>query len=493
MKKTYDLEAIENLLHHLNYRWNLEVLAIWQGKTIPIREYRMYEGYDDFLSPDTLAVIETAADPEVKKRLKFNLIGHYLQSRLMPHDVEMQTWIRGAAARVHGEKVFWREIIPWCQKFSNYEKRQILQKETSALCKFLKPFAFNYWTTLLESIQELGFADYLDYSRRKKGIHYSHFYQYVKFLMAKTDQYYFPAMEAWSLRRFKRPLGDLTRFDSMNLLSLGEFDPLLPDWSPEALLSFFSNWGMDIATMPGLHLEIGAEKEKNAQAISIFLDIPEDIYVFMRPQGGWIDPESLWHELGHGLSAALTSPGLSLVEREMATDFALSESYAFLLQAIVLSPVFLQEFFGLSPEDARRLHFHKLLRDLSAFRRYGAKFIAEYEMFTRGDLDDGEPYARIMEKYTGFYHQPESHLFDLIPEFYSLDYLLGWMGAAMLEAHLQKRFGERWIFAPETGKVLKSWWQEGNRHDIFGFMEKFGLGEPRADLLLRQWEQALNA
>ena len=37
-----------------------------------------------------------------------------------------------------------------------------------------------------------------------------------------------------------------------------------------------------------------------------------------------------------------------------------------------------------------------------------------------------------MARITGFYHQPESHLFDLVPELYCADYLLGWMGEAAL-------------------------------------------------------------
>ena len=57
----------------------------------------------------------------------------------------------------------------------------------------------------------------------------------------------------------------------------------------------------------------------------------------MRPEGGWIDVETLWHELGHGLSAVTTDPSLPAVDRELATAFSLSEVYAFLLQRMALS------------------------------------------------------------------------------------------------------------------------------------------------------------
>jgi hypothetical protein len=65
----------------------------------------------------------------------------------MPHETEMQAWSRGAAAHVEGEKIYFQEVIPWCQKSSTLLKRQQLQQETGPLCKLLKPFALNYWTS----------------------------------------------------------------------------------------------------------------------------------------------------------------------------------------------------------------------------------------------------------------------------------------------------------------------------------------------------------
>jgi len=135
------LSEIENTLYQLNYRWNLQALAMWKGDHIPFKAYEFYEGYDGFISLDTLSDIDHVAMEPEKHRLRFALIGHYLQRALLPHENEMRGWMKGAAAHVDEEKIYFREIIPWCQKFSNYEKRQALQKKTGPLCKFLKPFA----------------------------------------------------------------------------------------------------------------------------------------------------------------------------------------------------------------------------------------------------------------------------------------------------------------------------------------------------------------
>ena len=125
------------------------------------------------------------------------------------------------------------------------------------------------------------------------------------------------------------------------------------------------------------------------------------------------------------------------------------------------------------------------------FRRYASKFIAEYDMFTQGDLSNGAPYARIIKQYTGFYYQPESHLFDLVPELYCLDYVLGWLAETVMENQLVSRLGPRWMFAPETGRILKSWWSQGNQYDLPRFLARNGLGEMSSNAMVNRWEKGL--
>jgi hypothetical protein len=162
----------------------------------------------------------------------------------------------------------------------------------------------------------------------------------------------------------------------------------------KSTLRFFNHWGLDPAQYPGLHLHVQPQAGKSAQAISIMVRIPEEVHILMRPEGGWIDVETLWHELGHGLSAVTTDPSLPVVDRELATAFNLSEAYAFLLQRMALSRPVLESVMGVPEETVATIVYYKDLKDLSVFRRYAAKFISEYEMFSNGDLTDGRPMPR---------------------------------------------------------------------------------------------------
>jgi hypothetical protein len=345
---------------------------------------------------------------------------------------------------------------------------------------------------LLEILKkDLGFDTYIQYCQHKKGIDCAYFYRYFKTVLRETDKIYFSAMKRWSRERYGMSMSALTRFDAINLLGFGEFDNFFPDIPMNNLMRFFHYWNIALYKTPGLNLELGKESGKSAQAACFVLQVPEEVYILMRPEGGWIDLETLWHELGHGLSSVFTSPDLTIVDRDMATSYSLSESFAFLLQNLTLSRPFIDEYLKLEPEVSNRLAYHKVLRDLSVFRRYAAKLLSEFEMFSKGDLSGGERYSKLMTRYTGFYHQAETHLFDLVPEFYCLDYLLGWMGESIMEDYLRTNLGDRWIFKSETGNILKNWWAQGNRYDIFQFFEQNGLGQLNADRLLMRWRENL--
>jgi len=483
---------LENILYHLNYRSTLAALSMWMGQKGPIAPHQVYEGFEKFLTLEHLAEIEELADGEISHRLRHAFIDHYLQLRILPYETEMKAWMRGAAAHVDGEKIYLREIIPWCQKKSNRKKRLVLQKETIALSRFLKSFVFQYWDLAIELLTDsLGFRDYVDYCSKKKGVDYEFFYSFVKKFLDQTAFLYTGAMEMWARERFGADLDQLTRFDAINILALSQFDHLCPEKEINQLTEFFRYWNVNLTQIPGLHLELGKNKDKSAQAICFVLGIPDEIYVLMRPQGGWVDLETLWHELGHGLSAAHTSPKIPVTMREMATCNRLSEAWAFLLQGIVLSPPFLREFLGMNSHDAQRLYYYKTLKDFSIFRRYAAKFLVEYEAFTSGELSDGSRYSELMTKYTGFFYHPDAFLLDLVPEFYSLDYVTAWMAEALFQNYLKERWGEGWIFNPDAGKQLKVWWSRGNTLDLIPFLKEEGLGELSPEPLLSRWQEVL--
>jgi len=492
--RRYTADEIENILYHLNYRWRLQALAVWSGKNAPFKHDGLYEGHDSFLRLETLEDFDKIPSANDRRdKLRYTFLGHYLQRELQPYEAEMRTWMKGAAAHVDGRKIYWGDIIVFCQKDSTRRQRRIVQKETTPLCKFLRPFALNCWETLLDILKRsLGFKNYTEYCALKKQIDYTAWYGLVKNLLAATEDLYFSSMERWVRVRYDATLRSLTRFDAINLLGLTQFDSLLPPEGIEEFVSFFRHWGMDLERDTNIHIDLGQNPEKNPEAICFVLQVPEEIYVLMKPRGMWLDLEAMGHELGHALFNAHIADELPFVVKEISRNSGLTEAFAFLLQNVTMSVPFLTRELGLDKETASLLHYHKVLKDMSVFRRYAARFLSEYEMFEQEDLGNGERYAEIMAEHTGFYYQPEACLFDLAAEFYSLDYVLAWMAEAMLEEYFRTLHGEDWMFFQDTGLNLKTWWREGHRDDVFGFLNRIGLGNLSPNSLVRRWERALS-
>ncbi|MBW1740151.1 MAG: hypothetical protein JRJ42_03330 [Deltaproteobacteria bacterium] len=489
-----DIEQIERALLTLNYRVSARALNLWKGGNSRTFDHNTYDGFYEILNPTTIKRIRGSGPwTKHRQRLFHSLLSHYLQYRVSPYENELFTWMKGAAAHVDGEKIYFKDILSWCQKRSDLAKRRIVEKETSSLCKFLKPFALGFWEFFLKLLEdEFGYKDYAAYCQDKKQVDYDAYVIRLQSLLQQTDTLYFEAMEAWAQRSLGVSLCELNRFDAIYLLGLGEFDPLFPEHAPLSKhLDFFNEWGIEVQNVPGLSLDINHSHKKGAQAMSFALRIPSEIYVVMNPQGGWIDLETLFHEMGHALSHAFTSPELSSVEKDFFTSNTLSETYAFLLQNMSLSLPFLERHLGLSSKAIEEISFYKGLKDLSVFRRYVSKFLAEYQMFKKNEVENGEIYADLLEKHTGFSYRPETHLFDLVPEFYALDYVVSWMAEATLEKTLAQTLGHDWMFKSEAGKILKDWWQCGNQYELDEFFTVKGIGSIDCRDIVDRWRSKI--
>jgi hypothetical protein len=475
-------------LQKRTYQWKTAALSRWLGQPPPAA----VEAADE-LSLATLDRIDSIDDASLRHGLRQRFIDLYLQDRLRPLDAEMQVMTQGAAAHVNGHKIYLREVIPWCQQAHTWEERQLLQRETSALCRFLKPYVLAHWEESLTCLREdFGYGGYYGYCRQKKNVDYAAFKPEMTHFLEATRELYFDAMTRWCRDCFGRPLSDLTRFDAIHLLGWGGFPIDFPtSRTPMDTLSMLDTWEMPHTDFPGLHLHTATAAEGSAQAMTFLLRVPQEVHIVMAPTGGWIDLETLWHELGHGLAAASTPAELPLMAREFATDHSLSEGYAFLLQGAALSETVLTEVLNLDGATAHRLGCYKALRDLAVFRRYAAKFLWELELFNGLDLADGVPYAELMHHHTGFYHQPESHLFDLTPEFYCCDYLRGMLMARRLTATLEENFGSKWPLMPAAGVQLLNWWAAGHTADMVAFCVDQQIPSPDVGALLDHWGKIL--
>ena len=199
-KDSIDLAAVEQALLTLNYRLTSRALDLSQGNEPDFSLPALYDGLGDILNPATIIKVSKEEVQTMKReRIFHGLLGHYLQYRLFPFENELFTWMKGASASVDGEKIYFKDILSWCQKQSNLKKHRLIEKETSDLCKFLKPFALSCWEYLLQLLdEEFAYTGYSAYCKDKKKVDYKAYVTKIKDILTETETLYFKAMESWA-------------------------------------------------------------------------------------------------------------------------------------------------------------------------------------------------------------------------------------------------------------------------------------------------------
>ncbi len=405
-------------------------------------------------------------------RVYHEAVDHFLRPKIEPFQAILDSWMRGAMAQVNGEDVPFGEIITWCQDCGDNRARQILAKETLSLCRFLAPFSHASWKTLLHVLEEdLGYKEYNFYCEGKKKVSLTGAREQALRFLGETREKYESQIRPLLHEVTGLSLEEASRFDAIYLLGLRYLDHFFPrDFTVEKAMNFFNGWGLNLADHPALHVHIQGKSGRQSYCIPV--SIPQEIHVVTGPLQGWLDLEALYHELGHAMSFLFVDPVLPPEKREFFHSGALSETYAFLMQKICLSRSFLQDVLGLSEKDARKVADVHEIKWLALARRYAAKLVIEVDNFQEGQLQKGEKhYAQIMQRETGFHYDPETYLFDLMPDFYSLDYFQAFMGADRLGQYLAGSKGCNWHTNPKTGDILLRWWKSGNNLDLTSFLQ----------------------
>jgi hypothetical protein len=411
-------------------------------------------------------------------RVYYQAVDYFIRSKVEPFQAVLNTWMRGAKARVNALDIPFAEVITWCQQTGDNRARSALAKEARSICAFLAPFSYSSWMALFNVLEhDLGYPEYIAFCEKKRGVSLTGLCSHAQHFLSETRDTYKGLVEPWLNMVTGLSLKDASRFDAIYLLGLRYLDHLFPQKiSMGKIISFFRKWEMDFFGNPALHIH--SEGISGRQSYCIPVDIPGEAHVITGPLQGWLDMESLFHEIGHALSFIYTNPMLLPEEKDFFHSGALSEAFAFLFQRMCMSRKFLQKILGLSAENAQTVSRAHALKMLILTRRYAAKLFIEVENFRLGQLKKGQSlYSEVMGRETLFYYDPETYLFDLMPDFYSLDYFQAFMGSACLWEYLNDAMGEDWMLNPETGSILRSWWHNGNRLDLTAFLQET-LGRP---------------
>jgi hypothetical protein len=286
---------------------------------------------------------------------------------------------------------------------------------------------------------------------------------------------------------------DATRADALALLRAPEFDPYFPSGDMEReILRQAREMGVDAHAGGRIIFDTAEREGKRSRAFCAPVRVPEEVYLVLRPHGGQADYRTFLHELGHALHFGSTRPDLPFEYRWLG-DNSITEAYAMLMDHLMHDSGWLLRYTGLGrpalPAFLRSVGFE----ELHFLRRYSAKLIYEYELYS-GDVSwDSLPdlYVATLSDATLFSYDAADAFVDVDPRFYSARYLRAWQLQALIAHTLVEKFDEDWYRNPRSGPwIVEQLFAEGQRELAQELAERVG-GEPLSFTPLLRATEAL--
>lgn len=399
---------------------------------------------------------------------------------------EKSTWEATKVLDVNGEAVPYRMAPILMANEEDRERRTAIQEASDEAKKEINPKLSERTQTLHRLAREVGAKDYLHLYQDLKGLDLGHLRSSMDDLLSRTAGSYREAM-AQRLEPLGLDLKEAEKHDIAHIMRAKAFDGgFTAEGSVPTLQKTLRALGIDLETQKNIILDIEAREKKSPRAFCAPLDVPAKIYLVTKPQGGFSDYDSLFHEAGHAEHFANVSKTQKM-EYKYLGDNSVTESYAFLLQYLLTDPNWLQQFLEL-PDLPSFMDF-VWMQKVYFLRRYAAKLQYEMELHTQGVEGMDMVYRVILEKALGFRH-PESHyLLDLDDGFYAAQYLRAWIFEAQLRQLLKEKFGEEWFLQRDAGSFLKGLWSEGQKFAVTELAESTGYSGLDAGTLIEELER----
>lgn len=268
----------------------------------------------------------------------------------------------------------------------------------------------------------------------------------------------------------KRGLGitraEATRADALALMRVPEFDDGFP---AEAMEREVRRQVTEMGASPDaggrVRYDTGEREGKRARAFCAPVNIPDEVYLVLRPHGGQNDWQTLLHELGHALHFANMDTALPFEYRWLG-DNSITESYAMLFDHRMKDRGWLGRYTRLGKSELPRYLRAAGFEELQFLRRYCAKLIYEVELYGGGVSWSALPdlYVATLTGATGFQYQRADAFVDVDPHFYSARYLRAWQLQSLLAETLVERFNADWWRNPGAGPwIVQELFARGQR------------------------------
>lgn len=426
-------------------------------------------------------------------RVRWSILdGRITRSTAKHYDRVANAELKAKVDRNDG-KLSYFDVTPTLSKEPDPAAREALCSAwLDALDRQINPLVIEANRAQNRLVRAMGFANERNKAACSKGMNYAAFAEVACTLDERTRKTYDRVMAEIVPPLTGRKFPGLSIAHLQQFLHLRDLDHFFPqEKTLEACRATFSGLGLRFENTPNLHVDAEDRPNKDSRAFCAAVEIPEEVYLVFKPVGGAEDCAAFLHEAGHAWHYALTDPALPYEDRGLATSYALTEVYSFLMEMLLQNERWLMEMLGLSADDATEVARREKIVDLFQLRRHLGKFAYEMRYYDNplNDERNRAIYADCMSRFTGFNYPPERYMADIDADLYSVDYMRAWLTEAALRQHLERNFGgQAWFQSPKAGDFLRTLWHEGDGWENEDLVRSIGAEPWDQKPLLRRYK-----
>jgi oligoendopeptidase F len=490
----FDLEKIRSDVENFCSDMNKEYYLNEAGLKDELNVSAIYEKYPHLFDKKLILQLATKrkqAQGEEERKLR------YLQAFSLEYHLGMvvrtltdkaQTMQSKGIIRVDGEKLAFRLAQIKMLNEPNREKREKLFGARNKFIDKVNVPLLERMQQLHDTAKEFEYENYTALFTDIKEIDFKTLANIMQNFIDKTETIYTKRMNEELKSKLGVQLEEAEKHDVSFFFRAKEFDEYFPKEKVLVTLKrTLANMGIRLEKQKNVHVDIEERPKKSPRAFCAPVRMPEDIKLVMMPQGGHDDYAALFHEAGHAEHFAFVKPNLP-IEYKWLGDNSVSESYAFLLEYLLMDENWLEQNIKVSvaQEYLRFIALYKLL----FLRSYGVKLTYEIRLHLDSLKGMDDVYKRIHEKVLKYRHPANHYLITVDDAFYSAQYLQAWIFEAQLRRFLQKEYGDEWFTSHEAGKHLVKMWAEGQKYNVVELAKTLGYKglniEPLTESVVRQ-------
>ncbi len=490
-------EEIVGGLRESTRELNSEGRLVRAGLKQELETAAIMDRYAWLYSDDSLAVVEQAVaaagderEREARKRVRAAVLGGIIEARTAVQEDRLATHYATSQVELGEEgglPFFTAQAAITHEPDSS--RRERLGEGTLEVIDRAEDLHLEATRIALELIRSFGYDSYTQFWSDLKQVDYGRVQAEVERVVAETRERYRARVSPW-MEAAGRTFGTCPHFHLGYFRGMPQHEEVFTRERFEgAMRSTFQDLGLDVFSLPTVHIDIEDRPAKNPRASVWVPEAGVEVHLLTRPTGSHHDYSSFMHETGHALHYGLTDPAIGWPLANLGRSMAYAELWSYLVERIGYNPAWLSRVLEISPEAAARIASDIAAVDLMMFVRYSRKLAYELALYSGDPLDAGRGralYASTLSETSGFKYDPRGWQFDRDPGFYSADYLRAWLASSALDRSLRARFGEDWWRSDEAGRWLAGQWRKGSLPEAEETVAEAG-GEPWSGSALAEY------